>query len=79
MSATWYTWIEQGRDVSASPTALGRLAQVLQPRAPSAPISSSSPAAATRHGRNKRRWTRHPRGAALLAAIAQPAYVLDRT
>src|SRR5215468_8695787 len=30
LSATWYTWIEQGRDVAASPAALGRLAQVLQ-------------------------------------------------
>jgi transcriptional regulator with XRE-family HTH domain len=30
MSATWYTWIEQGRDVSVSPHALGRLAAVLE-------------------------------------------------
>src|SRR5919197_1164294 len=29
MSATWYTWIEQGRDVSVSPSALARLARVL--------------------------------------------------
>ena len=25
VSATWYTWIEQGRDVSVSPAALARL------------------------------------------------------
>jgi transcriptional regulator with XRE-family HTH domain len=30
LSATWYTWIEQGRDVSVSPAALSRLARVLQ-------------------------------------------------
>ncbi|MGH7092098.1 MAG: helix-turn-helix transcriptional regulator, partial [Stellaceae bacterium] len=30
LSPTWYTWIEQGRDVSVSPTALARLARALQ-------------------------------------------------
>jgi transcriptional regulator with XRE-family HTH domain len=30
LSTTWYTWIEQGRDVSVSPSALARLAGVLQ-------------------------------------------------
>jgi transcriptional regulator with XRE-family HTH domain len=30
MSATWYTWLEQGREVSASPTALSALARALQ-------------------------------------------------
>jgi transcriptional regulator with XRE-family HTH domain len=30
LSTTWYTWIEQGRDVSASPASLGRLADVLR-------------------------------------------------
>jgi transcriptional regulator with XRE-family HTH domain len=30
MSATWYTWIEQGRDVSVSPAALARLARTLR-------------------------------------------------
>ena len=30
MSATWYTWLEQAREVSASPTALGALARTLQ-------------------------------------------------
>src|ERR1700726_81235 len=29
ISATWYTWIEQGREVSASPTALARLCRTL--------------------------------------------------
>jgi transcriptional regulator with XRE-family HTH domain len=30
MSATWYSWIEQGRDVSMSPAALARLAKALR-------------------------------------------------
>lgn len=30
LSATWYTWLEQGRDVSASPAALARLAVALR-------------------------------------------------
>lgn len=30
VSTTWYTWLEQGRDVSASPQALARLAEALQ-------------------------------------------------
>jgi transcriptional regulator with XRE-family HTH domain len=30
LSTTWYTWIEQGRDVSMSPTALARLAAALR-------------------------------------------------
>jgi transcriptional regulator with XRE-family HTH domain len=30
LSTTWYTWIEQGRDVSVSPSALARLAQTLR-------------------------------------------------
>src|SRR5271169_124541 len=30
ISATWYTWIEQGRDVSVSPLALARLAGALR-------------------------------------------------
>ncbi len=30
LSVTWYTWLEQGRDVSVSPSALARLAQALR-------------------------------------------------
>jgi transcriptional regulator with XRE-family HTH domain len=30
VSPTWYTWLEQGRDVSASPQALARVADALQ-------------------------------------------------
>ena len=30
LSVTWYTWLEQGRDVSVSPSALARLADALR-------------------------------------------------
>src|SRR5437016_816069 len=30
ISVTWYTWLEQGRAIQASPSALARLADVLQ-------------------------------------------------
>jgi len=30
VSASWYTWLEQGRDISISPAALTRIAQVLR-------------------------------------------------
>lgn len=78
LSTTWYTWIEQGRDVSVSPSALARLAQALRlDRAqrhylfelagkrdpnPEAHETDALPAAV----------------AAAVAAIAAPAYVLDR-
>ncbi|SME98081.1 transcriptional regulator, XRE family [Tistlia consotensis] len=78
LSATWYTWIEQGREVSASPGALARLAGVLRlgraERAylfelagkrdpePGGVGAEAMPAALP----------------ACIAAIAAPAYVLDR-
>jgi transcriptional regulator with XRE-family HTH domain len=30
LSVTWYTWLEQGREISLSPSALGRLARALR-------------------------------------------------
>lgn len=80
VSATWYTWIEQGRDVSVSPAALGRLAAALHlsraerrylfdlagkrdPEGDAGEADNQPPAALS----------------ALIAAIALPAYVLDRT
>jgi transcriptional regulator with XRE-family HTH domain len=78
LSATWYTWIEQGREVSISPAALARLAGALRlgraERAylfdlagkrdpdPGATDSDTLPPAALR----------------CLEAIAAPAYILDR-
>jgi transcriptional regulator with XRE-family HTH domain len=78
LSTTWYTWIEQGRDVSVSPSALARLAQALRlDRAQRAylfelagkrdpdPGASDGDALPTAV-------------AACVAAIETPAYVLDR-
>jgi len=78
VSTTWYTWIEQGRDASMSPTALGRIARALRlgraereylfelagKRDPEqgAEADDAFPAALSDS----------------VAAIAAPAYVLDR-
>ncbi|MDR3518187.1 MAG: helix-turn-helix transcriptional regulator [Azospirillaceae bacterium] len=78
MSVTWYSWIEQGRDVSVSPAALARVARALRlNRAERAylfalaqqrdPAGDAEPADAV--------------PASLVAAIAGfdgPAYLLDR-
>jgi transcriptional regulator with XRE-family HTH domain len=79
VSATWYTWIEQGRDVSVSPAALSRLARIMRltvaeriylfdlagRRDPDAPPEPALGGL--------------PQGlSAVVEAIATPAYVLDR-
>ncbi|HWD59593.1 MAG TPA: helix-turn-helix transcriptional regulator [Stellaceae bacterium] len=78
LSTTWYTWIEQGRDVSVSPSALARLAQALRlDRAQRAYLfelagkrdSDSGAGAAD---------DLPAAVAACVAAIEAPAYVLDR-
>src|ERR1700756_413236 len=79
ISPTWYTWIEQGRDVSVSATALSRLGDALR----------LTPA--ERHyvfalaGKHDSRGGRIPGDApvptalrATVDALALPAYVLDR-
>ena len=78
ISATWYSWIEQGRDVSVSPTALARLARALQLSAAEraylfelAAKRDPSPEAGTA-------MAAPPALVAALERIALPAYVLDR-
>ncbi len=78
LSTTWYTWIEQGRDVSVSPTALARLARTLRLDR------------AQRHYLFELAGKRDPNAdgeeaddlpaavALCVAAIGSPAYVLDR-
>src|SRR5215470_1421224 len=80
MSATWYTWLEQGRDVSASPSTIAGLAGALRltpaeraylfelagKRDPAAP-----PSAPADDGMDV-----PPALARALAAIATPAYLL---
>ncbi len=79
VSTTWYTWIEQGREVSASPAALGRLASVLRlARAERAYLFEL----AGKRDPEPARSANDPLPGILpacLAAITAPAYVLDRT
>jgi transcriptional regulator with XRE-family HTH domain len=78
LSVTWYTWLEQGRDIALSPAALARLAAALRlGRAERAylfalagrrdPDPGDDPAEAVA-----------PAVLAAVDAIAAPAYVLDR-
>ncbi len=81
MSATWYTWLEQGRDVSASPTALAGLAGALRltpaERAYLFTLAGkrdpSAPPVADDAGMDV-----PPALGQALATIAAPAYLLDR-
>jgi transcriptional regulator with XRE-family HTH domain len=78
LSATWYTWIEQGRDVSVSPTALARLAGALQlGRAERAYLFEL---AGKRDPDQSRGNTDQLPSAALscVETIQSPAYILDR-
>ena len=78
LSTTWYTWIEQGRDVSVSPHALARLANALRlGRAERAYLfelaGKRDPAPGDSEGDDL------PAAVlACVAAINSPAYVLDR-
>ncbi|SDR52198.1 transcriptional regulator, XRE family [Rhizobiales bacterium GAS191] len=81
VSTTWYTWMEQGRDISISPSALARLADALhlseaeraylfelaRKRDPAAPAAKAKRADAVPSGL-----------AAALEAMTVPAYLLDR-
>lgn len=79
VSPTWLTWLEQGRPVSASARMLARLAQVLQ-------LSVAERAylfeVADRHdpsqGAGEGDGPAAAELAAIVAAIAAPAYILDR-
>jgi transcriptional regulator with XRE-family HTH domain len=80
LSTTWYTWVEQGRDIALSAAALARLADTLRLTAPEraylfeltrrrdpAPPASGSGVAAV-----------PDELLAVLRAAAAPAYLLDR-
>ena len=78
LSTTWFTWIEQGRDVSASPQALARLAGALElGRAARAYLFEL---AGKRDPDQERRDSDDMPAAvrACVEAIAAPAYILDR-
>lgn len=80
ISPTWYTWLEQGRDVSVSPAALARLADALHltpaERAYLFELTRKRdpdmPAAGQADGPP-------PSLLAALAAMTAPAYLLDRS
>lgn len=78
LSTTWFTWIEQGRDVSASPQALARLAGALElGRAARAYLFEL----AGKRDPDQERADSDEMPAAVRAcvdAIAAPAYILDR-
>jgi transcriptional regulator with XRE-family HTH domain len=78
LSVTWYTWLEQGRDMSLSPTALARLATALRlGRAERAYLfalaGKRDPAADEAEGDAVT-----PVVLACVKTIGAPAYVLDR-
>jgi transcriptional regulator with XRE-family HTH domain len=78
ISVTWYTWLEQGRDVSVSPEALDRIAKALQlsaaERAYLFDVSGKRDPAAPAH----EAMAAPPNLTEAVRAIRTPAYVLDR-
>lgn len=79
LSPTWYSWIEQGRDVSVSPTALARMADALR-------LSAAERAYLFDLARKRDPADPAPDDpealpdslAQAVQAIAVPAYVMDR-
>ncbi|MFZ4877268.1 helix-turn-helix domain-containing protein [Janthinobacterium sp. Mn2066] len=79
VSPTWLTWLEQGRPVSASSKMLARLAQVLQLSvAERAYLFEVADKADPHHGAGEGDGAAASELAAIVAAIAGPAYILDR-
>ncbi len=80
ISTTWYTWMEQGRDIAVSATALDRLARALRLTAAEraylfALAQRRDPVSVTAEGLGGRASADLQ---ALLHAITAPAYLLDR-
>ncbi len=79
LSTTWYTWIEQGREVSMSPSALARLASALRlGRAERAYLFELADKRDPQPGHGGADDL-PPAVLACLDAIAAPAYILDRS
>ncbi len=78
LSTTWYTWIEQGRDVAVSPAALARLARALRlGRAERVYLFELAGRRDPDHG-SRSAETLPAAALASVAAINCPAYLLDR-
>src|SRR3546814_15325192 len=77
ISVTWYTWIEQGRDVSVSASVLARLATVLSlARAERHYLFELAACADPEHGKDL--VTPLPaRLAVCVHSLTAPAYILD--
>ena len=78
LSATWYTWIEQGRDVSVSPHALARLANALRLGRAERDYLFELAGKRDPQPNDSERDDIPPTALACVAAIACPAYLLDR-
>lgn len=79
LSPTWYTWLEQGRDVSVSAQALARIAGALHlTAAERAYLFELARKRDPDAGADTEHSALPPALAAALEAIAAPAYVLDR-
>ena len=79
LSVTWYTWIEQGRDVSISPAALARLARGLRlSRAERRYLFELAGKLDAERGNDSVDAPPEPL-LACVDAIDGPAYILDRT
>lgn len=78
LSTTWYTWIEQGRDVSVSPLALARMAATLRlGRAERAYLFELAGKRNPDQGGTEADDV-PPGVLACVEAIGSPAYILDR-
>jgi transcriptional regulator with XRE-family HTH domain len=78
LSVTWYTWLEQGRDVSLSPAALDRLAKTLRlGRAERAYLFELARRRDPVTGDGESESV-PPALLACVTAIGSPAYILDR-
>src|SRR5580692_10877541 len=80
LSTTWFTWIEQGRDVSVSPGALARLASILRlGRAERAYLFDIAGKRDPNQTADDADALIAPAVLACVETIRSPAYILDRT
>jgi transcriptional regulator with XRE-family HTH domain len=78
LSVTWYTWLEQGRDVSVSPPALARLAAALRLGPAERAYLFELAGRRDPDGGAGEGDAVPPAALACLATIGSPAYLLDR-
>jgi len=79
ISATWYTWIEQGREVNVSSEALDRLAQALKLSRPERAYLFDMADRRDPRGSESEEDKAPETLVGMLASIAIPAYILGRT